>query len=525
MTKTSTCPICQNPIALLEAPEASLVECPHCRQQYELVEALDFVAESDEEDTPPELTLVEFREIAEKVDEPEPVADDEIPESEELPDWEPPEEELAEEPLDEEELETPAVKQEAPEEAPVQVRCPCCREFFALQDLLLAETDSPIGAEAAAAILSDGIVREPEGESDRFQFSFGTASATGVDHSEFRLASVEERPSASPSAFEFAAAAGTSPDRAEEAEAARTRRRRRERNVMKDLVGAILGGAAGLLITYYLLNLIGGPRFDMFKVYLPGVKHTAVHRPAWLGGPPEEEPFDSGIDDAIGKEQETPEPIPKEPKPNDDSQQVGTGAAEPAEMPGDQPVEEEGLPADHVGLISPPQVTSEQLGQALRDVDRLAKAGPLTEEAYEAWCRVAEAATFLDHSGTDVQTRNRLEVMRGLLKEIPKDDVVTIGQYATRRTLDPNRPNHGILLAGIARTPNTEKGKGYMTGLQVAGTGAKVVIASDRKLPIQPDDRILLLGYLVDEPKTATQGLDTELPQITWVQTVVKFEH
>ncbi len=101
--------------------------------------------------------------------------------------------------------------------------------------------------------------------------------------------------------------------------------------------------------------------------------------------------------------------------------------------------------------------------------------------------------------------------------------MVKIGQFATRRTLNPDRTGHGILLAGTARKPNMQKGAGYVTGLVVADTDAPVVMASDRRLPIRPEDRILVLGYLVEEPKEAMQGLDTELPQITWARDVVKF--
>jgi len=508
MPKTSTCPICEEPITLVEAGEASLVECPHCQSQFELAEALDFVAESDEDDGPPEVSLIELRETEESTDA--------------LTEEESSETEPSEEGLDEGDS-----TEEAPEDPPIQVRCPCCRDSFALEDLLLAETDEPLGSEAASAILADASVREPEDGTEGMRLNFGGGPDTAEDHSEFRLESVEERPTTSAGAFEFAAAVGVDTDQADSPESSRARRRRRERGGAKDLLGAIFGGAAGLFITYYLLNLFGGARFDMLMVYLPGVRHTAVHRPGWLGGPPEEEEFDSGIGDAVGMGDETPKPSPKRRKPTgnqkkDDAPTLEEPTDDTANVP--PPPEEDPPPLDYVGLMYPPHVTSEQLGQALREVDRLAKAGPLSEEGYEAWCQVAEAATFVERYDDDPRrTSNLLDATRRLMRDLTGDDVVKIGQFATRRTLNPDRTGHGILLAGTARKPNMQKGAGYVTGMVVADTGAEVVIASDRKLPIQPEDQILLLGYLVDRPEEAIQGLDTELPQITWARHVVKF--
>jgi hypothetical protein len=51
-------------------------------------------------------------------------------------------------------------------------------------------------------------------------------------------------------------------------------RRPRERNALRELIGAAVGGFLGLFVAYYLLNLIGGEQFNMFDIPLPGIKHT-----------------------------------------------------------------------------------------------------------------------------------------------------------------------------------------------------------------------------------------------------------
>jgi hypothetical protein len=51
-------------------------------------------------------------------------------------------------------------------------------------------------------------------------------------------------------------------------------RMRRERSAIRDMIGAGVGGFLGLALAYYLLNLFGGPQFNMFDIWLPFVKHT-----------------------------------------------------------------------------------------------------------------------------------------------------------------------------------------------------------------------------------------------------------
>ncbi|MHB8902493.1 MAG: hypothetical protein ACYC6Y_27340 [Thermoguttaceae bacterium] len=561
MRKTSSCPNCQEPLTLVEAPPASLVECPVCQSRFPLEQVLDFVAESDEEYGPAELLVVEIRqaetdphdvgspqdipdgpqaELPESVDF-LPAADSQLPhsgsqedvsgelpllaEERSLKDADPSRRSGPEDMRDSTgELLGEAVTAEAPEAQPAEVRCPCCRQSFPLQDLLLARNDEPLGRQAASAILPDGSIRQSADPGAGVKIDFGAVPA--ADHSDFRLDSVQARPDATADAFTFAAPVGVDSARAVRSDEERPRRRRPERGGVKDMVGAMLGGAAGLLITYYFLNLLGGPRFDMLHVYLPGVKHTADYRPGWLGGPPKDE-FDSGIGDGLDLGPTTPQPpsvTPPAPPDPQGKREPTPPVQQPLVTPDAQPAPAESAPpADYVGPVQPPQVTSEDLGRALREIDQLSKAGPMTGEIYEHWCRAAEAATFIDRIDGNPQTQGRLDAMQRLLKDLTLDDVKTIGSLATQRRLAPDRPSRGILLAGTARNPNTPRGKGFVTGLVVAETGAQVVIASDRKLPVQADDRILVPGYIVDEPKQATQGLDTDLPQIIWTRTVAKF--
>ncbi len=518
MRKTSTCPSCQEPVTLVEVPPATLVECPLCLAQFELAEALDFVAEWADENGPPELVVIELREASPPGEEPDLAAAEHLTEVQES--------HRAAAPVDASApirsgSEPSEAEDQASAETPVQVRCPCCRESFALADLLLADRDEPLGPEAASAILADGAIR-PSDPQKAMSFRFGAGPA--VDHSDFRLESVEARPNASVEAFEFAAPVGG--NGGGKTDGGWATRGQRERGGLKDLIGAVVGGAAGLIITYYLLNLLGGPRFDMLRVYLPGVKHTAVHRPDWLGGPPEDE-FDSGIDGALARDVDTPEPVLEKPATASTAPSasvVPPAGTEPAGTPTVEPVPAaETLPADYVGPLDPPKADSDDFGRALREVDRLAKAGPLTEEGYEAWCRLAVPATFIPRNDGNPQTQPRLEAMQRLLKALTLDDVKTIGRLATERVRNADRTSRGVLLVGTALDPNTPNGKGFVTDLDVAETRAQVVMAHDQKLPIGPNDRILVLGYVVDRPQDTTQGLETELPQIIWVRRAARF--
>ena len=58
--------------------------------------------------------------------------------------------------------------------------------------------------------------------------------------------------------------------------------RRKQKSVLREMIGAVLGGFLGLAVGYYLLNWIGGPRFDFLKIYLPGVPHASQHWPTPL---------------------------------------------------------------------------------------------------------------------------------------------------------------------------------------------------------------------------------------------------
>lgn len=383
------------------------------------------------------------------------------------------------------------------------VQCPLCLERFDLSEALdfVAEIE---GEAPPPPLIVVGAGPEPE-----FRLQVGDKA----------------RPPEPAAAFEFGAPVGA--DRGSGAGARRgaeKRRPRRDRGGLKDLVGAILGGAAGLLITYYVLNLIGGQRFDFLRMYLPGVKHTAAHRPDWLGGPPEQrgDGSDAGVGEGIGNAAETSPPGQTPPFAADGGVGSRAGEGDPATA-GGLPASGAGLlPPDYVGLIQPPEITPDDFGAALKAVGDAMKAGSLNEEGYAAWCRLAEAATFVDRSGGGPQMHNRFEAVRRLLRDLDTEDLAKAGQWAGERLKESSEAPSGILVAGTANMPNTQRGNTYLMELLVAGTGQRVVVASSATLPAVQDDRLVLLGQIVNRPKEAIQGFDIELPQVVWSGLVLK---
>lgn len=146
-------------------------------------------------------------------------------------------------------------------DAPLSVRCPCCEAEFPLHTLIVAATGDPLGEKAAAAVASDG----SPASGPVFDFALATDNSS----------------SPASGAFDFAADSESSEGESPSLTVAKGKRKKKEKSLAGELFGVFVGGVAGLLIMYYGLNFFGGERFDMAEIYLPGIQHTAKHRPDW----------------------------------------------------------------------------------------------------------------------------------------------------------------------------------------------------------------------------------------------------
>jgi hypothetical protein len=127
-----------------------------------------------------------------------------------------------------------------------------------------AADHEPVGGEAVGEGLSTYGVRPPDGEP--------------IDEDADRSG----EPGIAPvyaEAFDFVPRDLAEGDSAA-AVAARLRQDAGRHSMFGELVKVILGGFVGLAIGYYLLNFLGGERFDRLGIYLPGCPHTYHHWPA-----------------------------------------------------------------------------------------------------------------------------------------------------------------------------------------------------------------------------------------------------
>lgn len=246
----------------------------------------------------------------------------------------------AESPLGEEESPAEAEPAEAVEEAPPldldpMVRGPFGAEAFPLSQLIVEATGEPIGPAAAALIVRQGLLR-PISEEEAAEMASAEAPAT------------EE----ASEGFDFGGFASAAEGAAPGPPIAARPRRRSEVNPLKEMIGIVVGGAMGLLIGYYLLNVFGGARFNFLEIYLPGVKHTYKHAPRWLPQWAKWGVEPAGSEESEGKEASSPEkknnrssakPKPSQPESSGTpgEKQGGKEAAVPATSSskgqGDQP--------------------------------------------------------------------------------------------------------------------------------------------------------------------------------------------
>ena len=489
MPSISTCPKCAQPVTVPDGlAESAAVRCPVCDAEYPAGKVTELTIDTgDGGDLPPELI-----------------------------------------PID------------SDQETGLAVKCPCCDAQFGLAEVIVVATGEELGSEAAAAIGPDGsVVSSADHPGDLPSFG-----PPGEDHAPYEIAidtGVKATPAAS-GAFDFQDEEADHRDRALANAVAATgprRRREGEKHPVRLIVEIVLGGVAGLAITYYGLNFFGGPRFAYFEVYLPGVAHTVEHRPAWwpsISGQPDTDPAATpivapaepsvsgrgGLDGALPPVEAEPEEPPMEgPVPAKEPSE------EPAEEPSDEPADEpqEEPPPVPVGPADPPSFTSDELGQVLKTTHSAFTADSLTDETYRQLCQLAQTVTFVETADGGPKLRNRLEAVDILLRKIGSQELnlIKIGEMAASLAYDQERTDNGILLAGTVES-SLKLGQAHGASVQTSGTDSPLVVLSETPMPAKVGDRVLVLGSVVDKPAENMVGVDTSMRRVIWSRMTVNLD-
>ncbi|MGA2033996.1 MAG: hypothetical protein ABSG68_17245 [Thermoguttaceae bacterium] len=166
------------------------------------------------------------------------------------------------------------------------VRCPVCAVEYPLSEALaLAPPALIIVSRPAAASLPTveevaaedmPLVEAPEVVDEEVHFRLAGESEQLAEPSE---------PAAAEEEVDFVALTGQAkpegaapPAMPGEAPAPRRRRRPREPHPIRMGIGMLISGALAIAVGYYLANFFGGSQYDIWHIYLPGVKHTYKYR-------------------------------------------------------------------------------------------------------------------------------------------------------------------------------------------------------------------------------------------------------
>jgi hypothetical protein len=160
---------------------------------------------------------------------------------------------------------------------------------------------------------------------------------------------------------------------------------------------------------------------------------------------------------------------------------------------------------------SPPQVACpECMGGAAKG---------LTPEAYGELCRLAEAVTFVRIDADDPSFSNRRRAVQNLLLKAVGDGEKrhTVGRLAGMRLEAGSRPNNGVALAGTVQDL-AQEGSLHRTRLVLFGA-PKLVTVLSREAPqpaLKPQDRVLIMGIVIDNPRENLAGYAGDLSQVVW---------
>lgn len=313
------------------------------------------------------------------------------------------------------------------------------------------------------------------------------------------------------------------------------RKKKKQKSALREMVGAILGGFLGLAIGYYLLNWIGGPRFDFMEFYLPGVPHTYKHWPGADAGKspqPDDRPGKPAANRSPqGEPSRQEQPLPERPgRSAEDSPPPERGPQPPPREPAARqpPAESEPapLPPEQVGPVNPLSFTSDELGEALKSAHEAVRdADPtalMSLETYQALCRLGHVLAFVRRDPADGRLVSRQQAVQGILEDLGRagGQPDEVGRLAGELLQREPRPGNGILLGGRVRGVASKGGLHGLT-VKLPDPYPLITVMSDRPLPVGTQDGVLILGSIVEDPAQNVVGYDGTQPLLIWAGTAV----
>ena len=310
-------------------------------------------------------------------------------------------------------------------------------------------------------------------------------------------------------------------------------------SALGQLVGIMGGGLLGTVLGYYLLNYFGGPRYDFLNIALPGVPHTQVQAPVALPHEEEEVPPARMAADAPPSQPPPVERLPQSPV----QPAVAILPAEPARpawrFPSFRSDElGQALAAAHAaagcehcqssGFIKRVEVTgvSEVGGRRIErkaerrlpcDVCGGKPTGKITPEVYAQLCHLSQVVTFVEIAPGDPQLLHRREAVEQVLLRAAadRDKQNALGRLAGYHLANPQRPSDGVLLAGTIQDIDRE-GEFYRTRMVLFGLPETVTIVSHGRPPLAAQDKALVAGSLLDNPREKLPGYAGSVPLVVW---------
>ncbi len=317
---------------------------------------------------------------------------------------------------------------------------------------------------------------------------------------------------------------------------ATARRRRKGPGLLGHVVGIVGGGFVGLALGYYLLNLIGGERFNFLNIWLPGIRHTQKSSDPEEGFPP----FPEGTARPLGNrpprnsppQSHRPRGTPGAQSPQNRSAPPVSAVATQPPAPGNSSAPAKGLPTytpdelvqalaearaallcsrcRGLGRVSTPASAGEA-ASAPDDAPLVAPASgpcpecggqsdrPLTPGAYDTLCGLAEVLTFVrSDDGRAQQQRDAVQWVFRKATETPQRRQ-TLARLGAAQLTRSDRPGGGIVLLGRIRGYARHE-QFHLMHLEFPQAAGAALVVSASRAPYEVGTAVVVAGSLITDP-------------------------